>query len=415
MELWEHQAKYGKAIREDGLRALWWEPRCGKLLTSLEGTKDGSRLIVCPNSVKADWLTMLGKFAPSESSFAWGFGSKPVDRPRNCIVNYESLVRSYVLGMEWDSIIFDESQRIQGWNTKMWAHIAQNMATLRKAKRVVLLSGTPCPEGSHQLVTQTLAVAGKVGQYTEAWDAVRNLYCYDEYRYKWLPLPGTDEMMKGLMHTYGHSMTQKEAGVDTAKLHKVVEIPYGKHEADIWDSSETDDPKLKTMYAQSAASGRDIGTGEVEQSTKLDAVAEYAMELGRPSIILTHFVASAEYLHKRLGKEWALLHGKDDGAKYRYEAIRSMSIGQTKGLIATVPVVKVGLNLSAADTLIFAENEWSGEARIQAEERCTVRGKGAVEIVDFVSVGQGPLGQVDTKIMEAVRGKKDFNQRMMGL
>jgi SNF2 family DNA or RNA helicase len=84
-------------------------------------------------------------------------------------------------------------------------------------------------------------------------------------------------------------------------------------------------------------------------------------------------------------------------------------------LIANVATVKVGLNLSAASTIIFAENSFSGEARIQAEERATVRGKQSVEIIDFVSYNDTDelIGHIDDYILQAVRAKKDFNLKSL--
>jgi SNF2 family DNA or RNA helicase len=91
------------------------------------------------------------------------------------------------------------------------------------------------------------------------------------------------------------------------------------------------------------------------------------------------------------------------------------SAGALDVLVGNVAVVKVGVNLSAASTLVFAENSYSGEARIQAEERCTIRGKDAVEIVDFISTSDGNdlLGYIDDYILEAVRDKRDFSAQAL--
>jgi SNF2 family DNA or RNA helicase len=213
----------------------------------------------------------------------------------------------------------------------------------------------------------------------------------------------------------GPSMTQAEAGITTKKLYRTIEVPLGDVEEEIWKNvpAKIEEPTL-SLYAQSAASGRPI-QGTIEQSTKLDAVVEYVIEINHPCVILVRFTESLLYLWRKLQHriKCAYIYGEDKGAAQRATVIDQFSKGTLQCLICNEATVKVGLNLSAADTLIFAENSWSGEARIQTEERATLKGKGAVEIVDFVSVGEGLLGDIDREILFAVRAKKDFNTKSM--
>jgi SNF2 family DNA or RNA helicase len=130
---------------------------------------------------------------------------------------------------------------------------------------------------------------------------------------------------------------------------------------------------------------------------------------------MANFTASLEYLRDQLVKRGinvGLIYGDDSGANYRGKVIDGFNADRIQVIVSQVAVAKVGLNLSHSDTLIFAENSYSGEARIQAEERCTVRGKEAVEIVDFYATSpecDDPIGMIDLSIRSAVINKKDFN------
>jgi SNF2 family DNA or RNA helicase len=411
IELWEHQLRAGKLLREQQFSALWWSPRTGKTLSATEGSNDGDRLIVCPNSVKPVWQKDLSLYG--EGSFIWDRKKLPSERPKNVIINYESLWRTELLGWNWDTVIFDESHRLANMNTKLWRYVYAHLQDLCTG-RVILLSGTPCPEGWHQLITQSIVATGQFCGHTDPWEALREGWIYDGDKYKWEEQEGTAKKAKKQLHEIGYAMTQAEAGVLTKKLYRTIQVPVGKHELALWKEALETEPEGAQygMLAQSCASGRSID-GVTKSSTKLDAVVEYIQELGKPVVILTKFTETLEYISKKLeqvGVKVGKIHGKDGGAVYRGQIVEQFNLGRIRAIVAQVMTVKVGMNLSHSDTLIFPENDFSGEARIQAEERCTVKGKDAVEIIDFWSSCDLPgLGDVDQAVYMSVRGKKDFN------
>jgi hypothetical protein len=403
INLWPHQAQAAKWMQDGILSALWWDMRTGKTLATIAGTDDGDRLIVCPNSVKAVWKGDLKLYG--QESLVWGIDNfYTAPRPRNLIVNYESFWRTDLIKHKYRSIIFDESLRLQNPRTKLWNYLQENMACLRKA-RVVLLSGTPCPEGPHQLINQAIVATGQYCNIRDPWKALRTYFLYDDY--KWTILAVHRKAARQQLSDLGPTLTQAEAGINTKKLYRRIEVPIGAHEQKLFKSMGIVEQPTRDMYLQSFASGRPI-EGITEASAKLDSVAEYAQEINHQGVILVHFTASMQYLWHNLHVSCSRIWGGDAGPDYRAETIKSFTKGDIQWLICNVATVKVGLNLSAADTLIFAENSWSGECRIQAEERATAMGKSAVEIVDFCTIG---CEDIDLRILEAVRAKKDYNAK----
>ena len=411
VELWEHQKKWAADMLSGRITALWAMMRTGKTLATIAGTDDGDRLIVCPNSVKGVWKNDLALYG--QESYVWGSKPKPRTRPRNVIVNYESVWRSDLLGWDWDSYIFDESIRLQSMQSKIYmAGLRRHRAALFAAKRRICLSGSPCPEGYHQLIMQSWACTGQYCGVTDPWEARRQFFFYDDDKRKWEPIAGHAAQAKKQMGELGYSMTQAEAGINTKKLYRTIQVDMGDTEKRIWDTVDKSmSPANLAMYAQSAASGRPI-KGEIEKSSKLDAIVEYIAELTEQVVILTRFTESLHYLACHL-EDSQCMYGDDDGTDYRDQLKERFAQGRFRILIANVKVAKVGINLSTAAVIIFAENDWSGDCRIQAEERATVKGKAAIEIVDFVSVGSGPVGMIDQYILTAVRAKKDFNANLL--
>ena len=279
VELWEHQREWGDKLLNGDLSALWWAMRTGKTFTAIHGSRGGDRLIVCPNSVKPVWARDLALMGETDV-MVWNGKSRRKGRPVNLIVNYESVWRNPdLLSGNWDTVIFDESQRISNMRTKLWKSIEDALPVLH-GNRIILLSGTPCPEGPHQLITQSILATGSFDGHTDAWAALRAGWDYNEWSYSWEPKHGTEAKAKALMHSFGKAMSQKEAGIDTKKLYLALGVEAGEHELGLWRENfrENMEPMQKCQTAQSCASGRDPATGRTEHSTKLDAVCEYVKE-----------------------------------------------------------------------------------------------------------------------------------------
>ncbi len=402
VELWEHQIKGAEFIRSNQSCALYWEMRCGKTFTTIEGTKGGTRLIICPNGVKRVWVDDLQAMGEKDV-WVWSRSKKdrPATRPTTVIINYESLWRCDILEYGWDSVIFDESLRLQNWGAKLVKYLLANRYLYNKGK-VILLSGSPCPEGYHQLITQMLIAHGTWdGELDRVYDVLNKGWTYDDYSYKWQINRGYSAVCKDVMHAFASSMTQIEAGITTQLLHRVVRVEPTDHELMLAETADGLEGAHVGIRLHSASVGRDID-GKIESSVKLDAVAEYVGDLGVPCVVMCHHTEAIKYLVDKIGKESMAIYG-DVTQPVREQIIAQFKTGALKCVVCQVKCVKTGVNLSAASTLIYAENSASGEDRIQSEQRCTVKGKEAVEVIDFVCL------DIDTKIMDSVRGKKDFS------
>lgn len=407
---WPHQLQYGQMLRNNEIRALWWQMRTGKTLTAVIGTDDGDRLIVCPNSVKGVWQSELEEYG--QEAYIWD-KRPPKKRPRNVIVNYEMVWRTDLLKWNWDSIIFDESLRLQNMRTKLWEGIQKAWKEIHSARRVICLTGTPCPEGFHQLITQSLIMSGQYCGEIDCWEALRKFFVYDDEKYAWNINAGHASEAKEQLYALGPIMSQQDAGIMTRKLYRTIKIELTEEEKKAWEGLDKSDMSGATLalYAQSYASGRPI-EGPIVMSSKLDAVAEFAKDYDGQSVIMCRFTESLKYLRLKLPMAECVFG--DDGGN-REKIFQKFSERTLKILIANVGVVQVGINLSAASALIFAENSFSGATRIQAEERATVQGKNIVEIIDFITHTDEAdlLSLIDTMVLVTVREKKDFNYKLL--
>jgi superfamily II DNA or RNA helicase len=101
-------------------------------------------LVVCPASVKSQWLAEARRFCDRECQLVLGGAAERERQYANdcflTICNYEQVLRD-ILAIEtvkWDLIILDEGQRIKNWEAKT-SRIIKGL----KSRFALVLSGTP--------------------------------------------------------------------------------------------------------------------------------------------------------------------------------------------------------------------------------------------------------------------------------
>lgn len=111
-------------------------------------------LVVCPTSLKHQWMREIAKFAGREATVIGGLRANRETLYRQAdfckITNYEALVRDQDLIQAWapDVVIVDEAQRIKNWNTQ-----AARALKRIKSPYAVVLTGTPLENRLEELIS----------------------------------------------------------------------------------------------------------------------------------------------------------------------------------------------------------------------------------------------------------------------
>ena len=131
------------------------------------------------------------------------------------------------------------------------------------------------------------------------------------------------------------------------------------------------------------------------------------MNNDRPIIVFTHHKDVLEQIHEAmLNQDRALRVGLITGSvksEQRQVVVEQFQGGHLDVLLATTPAAKEGLTLTAADTVVFVEREWSPSHEEQAEDRVNRIGQDAETVwAVYLTVS----GSIDEKFNNVIEEKR---------
>ena len=149
---------------------------------------------------------------------------------------------------------------------------------------------------------------------------------------------------------------------------------YYKNELNkIWHKLEQEQQNAETEFAKSASYQRAIQSErQAAGIAKLHHVVDFVkntMEIEESVVVFCHHKVIHTLLHEKLGEfnPASIIGGQTD--KARQDSIDNFQEGKTKLMIAGLRAGNVGINLTTAKYVIFAELDWSPAIHRQAEDR----------------------------------------------
>jgi SWI/SNF-related matrix-associated actin-dependent regulator 1 of chromatin subfamily A len=351
----------------------------------------------------AVWPAEIEKFFPSIPPqtiyVAAGFSDIGFTKQKDVnivIVTYSllqqrSAVANAVLDdMNFNCIIADESHNLKQKNSQRSKLI---LPLLTRARNVVLLSGTPALARPVELWTQLSCLAPKV---FGTWTAFTNKYCNPKRKF----IPGG----RGRV-TMDYSGSSNEAELHE-KLKKVMlrrlkcdvlsELPPKQRSIiPVTISSREEKEKCRQAMAEiggggggggdDAARPADFGADSkimaaYQQSGigKAQAVADYVVDWLAGSetqkiLVFAHHRAVLDAVDQRLLAKYPNSHIRIDGqvpTGARAQLVRKFqTCARVRVALLSMTAAGVGLTLTAASTVLFAELHWTPGVLAQAEDR----------------------------------------------
>jgi SNF2 family DNA or RNA helicase len=337
-------------------------------------------LVVCPTSLKSQWLNEVKRFSSRTASLVLG-GAK--DRPEQyaspaffTICNYEQVLRD-ILSIEqhrWDLIILDEGQRIRNWE----AQTTRVIKSLR-SRFALVLSGTPMENRLEELFSVMQFVDGrKLGpafrffnryRIQDEKGAVLGYQHLDELRERLRPvlLRRTKELVLQQLPPRNTEIihiapTDEQISLHAAHMQIVVSITRKKY------LTEMDLLRLRQallMCRMTADSTALVDKQHPGYSSKLQALDELFEQMfvdsSRKAVVFSEWTSMLnliEPLLTRRGIRFVRLEGSVPQAK-RQQLVQEFQTDPDCRVFLSTNAGSTGLNLQAADTVVNVDLPWN--------------------------------------------------------
>lgn len=149
---------------------------------------------------------------------------------------------------------------------------------------------------------------------------------------------------------------------------------------------------------------------------RLKCLEEAIEEVSGQAIIWARFNHDVDQIMELLGEDAVRCDGRD-GATERQERIGRFNAGGVRFLVSKPQTkgVSRGQTMVSAHTVIYYNNTFSLEDRLQSEDRCHRSGQvNPVSYIDIVALGPNSVRIIDTHIVDALRNKMDIASQITG-
>lgn len=294
------------------------------------------------------------------------------------VINYELLFKRHddLAKVGIKTIVCDEVHNLRSKTTQKYKSI-KKLAALPSVSYRIGLSGTPIyNRGSEIWPIIDILKPGLLGNFKEFCE----YFCYVNEKGKAIVLENKraslrNELQKHVMLRRKKSDVLKELK-DKVRYKEVIaaDTDYYLEELDkIWKKLEEEQKDADSEFSKSASYHRAIQSErQIAGLAKLPHVINFVkniMEIEESVVVFCHHKVIHKLLHESL-QEFApvsIIGGQSDSA--RQDQIDKFQKGESKLMIAGIRAGNVGINLTKAKYVIFAELDWSPAIHRQAEDR----------------------------------------------
>jgi len=367
MKLFPHQQEAKLFLLSRRRAILADQPRVGKTLpTAAAALENLPALIVCPAIAKTVWEAAFNKLAPNVSVHVVN-GKKDAGQPNSAdvtIINYDVLQYGVTQVDKYNALVLDECHRIK--NPKA-ARTKAAMLAMKKIDCVYALSGTPIPNRPIEL----WPILHGLGIYRGGWFDFAARYA-KMWSAPWgLDTSGASNLpeLKAMMKP--HVLRRKKE--DIFKDYKepqvsliTFDLPNDKREQSFDADALVANPNALMAFEGLAEIMREAGMRKVQYAADF---IDDLLQANEPVVVFAHHKDVVQALQDELKTHKPVIVVGDTTRLKRDMAIEAFQAGKTKCIIGNIAAMSEGVDLSAADTIVFVECTWSTSALEQASSR----------------------------------------------
>jgi len=381
MTLFPHQEEAKQFLLDKRRAILADQPRVGKTLPAAAAALQHlPAIIVCPAIAKTVWEAAFNKLDPSTPVKV--ITGKKQAAEIICsgvtIVNYD-ILSSVTAFTGIKTVVFDECHRLK--NNKAIRTKAA-MLMMKKIDRVYALSGTPIPNRPIEL----WPILHGLGIYRGGWFDFAARYA-KMWSAPWgLDVSGASNIpeLKALMRPFVLRRKKEDIFMDYQQPQVSLvtfDLPVDKREQSFDADALVANPNALMAFEGLAEIMREAGM------RKIKAASEFISDLlqsGEPVVVFAHHKDVVHGLVEELKDHKPVVVVGDTPSAKRTENIAAFQSGQTKVIVGNIAAMSEGVDLSAADTIVFVECTWSTSALEQASSRVENINKSGVKPVIYL-------------------------------
>lgn len=353
----------------------------------------GRALIVCPSSLVFNWVREAARFTPERKVLVIAgdgraklFG-EPLEKAELVITSYPLLRRDIERYRDWefDAAILDEAQHIKNPESQN----AQAACALRTKHRF-LLTGTPIENSLRDLWSlMHFLMPGYLGSAKDFRERYEREIQND-------PLGGTAKRLLQRIRPYVLRRTKR--AVATELPEKIEQVSYCEltpQQKDVYaelvkatrrtlselaGGKDQNKARIAMLTAllrlrQASCDLRLLGRSEIGQeqaSAKIELLRELlaeAVDGGHRVLIFSQFVSMLTLLREALTADEIAFCYLDGATRDRAAEVDRFQSGEVPAFLISLKAGGVGLNLTAADTVIHFDPWWNPAVEAQATDR----------------------------------------------
>ena len=382
MQLFPHQQEAKLFLLSRRRAILADQPRVGKTLpTAAAALENLPTMIVCPAIAKTVWEAAFARLAPNASVIVVN-GKREASEPNSAditIINYDVLQYGVTNVDRYNTLVLDECHRIK--NPKA-ARTKAAMLAMKKVDHVYALSGTPIPNRPIEL----WPLLNGLGVFRGGWYDFAARYA-KLWNAPWgLDSSGSSNLaeLKAMMKP--HVLRRKKE--DIFKDYKepqvsliTFDLPNDKREQTFDADALMANPNALLAFEGLAEIMREAGMKKVQYAADF---IDDLLQANEPVVVFAHHKDVVQALQDELKVHKPVIVVGDTPRAKRDQAIAAFQAGKTKCIIGNIAAMSEGVDLSAADTIVFVECTWSTSALEQASSRVENINKSGIPPVIYI-------------------------------
>jgi SWI/SNF-related matrix-associated actin-dependent regulator of chromatin subfamily A-like protein 1 len=383
-KLREYQAQDATLIRKYPVLAIFNEQRTGKTPTVLHALKDLTNgLIVCPSSLKLNWLREFEEWSDTKAVVISGSKTKRMQiyaqlAEETMIISYETLRADIndILKMfkRFNYLIVDEAHRLRNFETKQ----SKALYKVRKlCDRVYPMTGTPAVNHAANVLgilrlmfpTKYRSYWQFVERYFKVVDGMfgKDIYGLREDRAK---------EFNDLLHMHSLQRKRREVMTWLPKItQRIVELEPTSKQMTLFkniikknelNGEVIDNPLTKLLRLRQVAVDP-VYVGVDEQSPKFAFIMDYLEDNDDIVVVFSTMTGALKRLHEAIPGSM-LLTGEQSTEQKEF-AVRELQAGRCKVLLSNIKAGGTGFTMDKADTIIFLDKSYTPDENDQAADR----------------------------------------------